>query len=350
MKAPSIQDNSNSYVQFLKAIKENIVRSRYLATRLANKEQLLLYLRIGKMISEKISVEKWGTKMIDKISTDLQLELPGLKGFSTGNLKKMRIFYEAYSQDLIGSTVSNQLGGIDWEDIFYGISFSHHFTILTKVKDWEERLFYIRSASENFWSLSVLEYHLESQLYQNQGKLTNNFGQTLTGQVRSNALKVFQDEYLFDYLRPETFEERALESEIIVKIRDFIMKMGKGFAFIGNQYRLVVDNDDFFIDLLFYNRHLQCLVAFDLKRNKFQPKDVGQLNFYLNVLDEKIRLPHENPAIGIILCKEKNDAVVEFSIKSMDKAMGVATYRTTKLLPEEIKMVLPDANDLINLL
>lgn len=346
VKKPTKKRKGN-YDSFLRSLRDNIVRSKFNVCKTANKEYLMLYLSLGKMLSAKIRAEKWGTKMLEKISADLQKELPGLKGFSPANLKKMRIFADAYSEfrRQISSTASNQLTKAEFEQYFFGISFSHHFAILTKVKKWSERLFYLKAAAMNCWQLSVLEHHLSSQLHIFQGNLPNNFDTTIPDKLRLSALEVFRDEYAFNIITDADTEE-AIEKEILLNIRNVIMHMGKNFAFVGNQYRIEIGGDEFFIDLLFYNRALQCLVAFDLKRGKFNPRDAGQLNFYLNVLDEKMKLPHENPAIGIILCKEKNNTVVEFSIKSIDKAMGVATYRTTRSLPKEIQAFLPPVKDL----
>lgn len=360
-----------NYIEFIHALKKQIVQSRYTAARLANKEQLLLYFSTGKMISDKIKAQKWGAKVLDQISVDLQKELPGLRGFSPGNLKKIRIFAEAYSPYLaisstpsnqfgevdsgdpfsIGSLLSNQIGNNDFYGAFFGISFSHHFTILTKIKGWEARIFYIQSSAVSFWSLTVLEHHIENDLFGKEGKLPNNFHNTINESLKSSALKVFKDEYLLDFIAgDELDDERHIEQQVVLNIRNFILQMGKGFCFIGNQYRLELDGDEFFIDLLFFNRYLQCLVAFELKKGKFKPADAGQLNFYLNVLDEKIKLQQENSSIGIVLCKEKNNTVVEFAIKSFDKAMGVATYKTSKQTPVQMKGILPDTDELCKLL
>lgn len=360
-----------NYIEFIQSIKKQIIQSRYASARLANREQLMLYFKTGVMISEKIKAQKWGAKVLDQISADLQKELPGLKGFSPGNLKKIRLFAEAYEPHLvIGSTASNQLGlaGVGegfsisstlsnlienkaFYEAFTGISFSHHFTIITKIKGWEPRIFYIQSAAANFWSLTVLEHHIENDLFGKEGKLPNNFDGTLAENLKPSALKVFKDEYLLDFIAGnELDDERHIEQQVVLNIRNFILQMGKGFCFIGNQYRLEVEGDEFFIDLLFFNRHLQCLVAFELKKGKFKPADAGQLNFYLNVLDEKVKLQQENSSIGIVLCKEKNNTVVEFSIKSFDKAMGVATYKTSKQAPVQMKGILPDTDELGKLL
>ncbi len=255
-----------NYVEFIQSIKKQIVLSRYAAARLANREQLMLYFKTGLMISEKIKAQKWGAKVLDQISADLQKELPGLKGFSSGNLKKIRLFAEAYSPHLIiGSTVSNQIrqagAGESFSisstlsnlienkgfyEAFIGISFSHHFTIITKIKTWEARIFYIQSAAANFWSLTVLEHHIENDLYSKEGKLPNNFANTIAESLKPSALKVFKDEYLLDFIAGDELEnERQIEQQVVLNIRNFILQMGKGFCFIGNQYRLEVDGDEF---------------------------------------------------------------------------------------------------------
>jgi predicted nuclease of restriction endonuclease-like (RecB) superfamily len=235
--------------------------------------------------------------------------------------------------------------------VFWGISFTHHIMLLNRCKKVEERLFYIEHAAKQFWSITVMEHQIDADLFQKQGRLPNNFQTSITESLKPSALKVFKDEYLLDFIASDELDdERYIEKQVVLNIRNFILQMGKGFCFIGNQYRLEVDGNEFFIDLLFFNRHLQCLVAFELKKGKFKPADAGQLNFYLNVLDEKVKLQQENSSIGIVLCKEKNNTVVEFAIKSFDKAMGVATYKTSKQTPRQMKDILPDTVALVKLL
>jgi predicted nuclease of restriction endonuclease-like (RecB) superfamily len=215
----------------------------------------------------------------------------------------------------------------------------------------EERFFYIFQASTQLWSVAVLEHNINANLFRKKGKLPNNFTRTLPKEIDPSAREVFKDEYLMDFMRlDENADEREVESEIVGNIKEFILRMGKGFCFIGNQYRIELDGEEFFIDLLFYNRYLKSMVVFELKRGRFQPEYAGKLNFYLNVLDKKIQLPHENPSIGIILCKEKNNTVVEFSIKTINKPIGVSTYRISRKIPEDMKNVLPKVNELIRLI
>jgi predicted nuclease of restriction endonuclease-like (RecB) superfamily len=349
-----------SYINFIKELKESIVVSRYKAANLANREQLLLYYTIGYKLSEKIALEKWGNSILKNIAADLQTDLPGLRGFSERNLYNMKLFYDTYINFLVsqpstaksdGDAIISQSVTAKFDSYFFGISFTHHILLINKCKDWQERHFYMQEAAGQFWSVSLLEQQIASRRFHHQGNLPNNFGATLPAELKSTALQVFQDEYLFDFLSVnEDDDERVFEANIVANIRQFIMSMGKGFSFIGNQYRIEVEGEEFFIDLLFFNRHLQCLVAFELKRGKFKPAYAGQLNFYLNILDDKIRLPNENPSIGIILCKEKSNTVVEYAFKSIDKAMGAAIFKTVRQVPKELKGILPGASDLAKLL
>jgi predicted nuclease of restriction endonuclease-like (RecB) superfamily len=209
----------------------------------------------------------------------------------------------------------------------------------------------LEQAVAHHWTVNLLQHYIDSMLYRSKGKLLNNFTNTLPQKLAATAIEALKDEYLLDFININPDDnERVLESAIVNNIRHFILSLGTGFSFMGNQYRLVVDEDEFFIDLLFYNRQLQCLVAIELKKGKFKPEYAGQLNFYLNLLDDQIKLPHENTSIGIVLCREKNNKVVEYAFKTMDKAMGVATYKTSKQLPTQFKKVLPGAAELKKLL
>ena len=382
---------TKSYLQFVNDLKQTIAQSRYQAARLANRGQLLLYFQSGKMLSEKILAEKWGVNILGQIASDLQQQMPGLRGFSSRNLQKMRQFYSRYADTVIGQLLTAQLGNMnllennalitptatakikqskrpdnqrlvitpsataklnsDILNSFYEVSFSHHILILDKCNSYQEALFYMTQAANLFWSVSVLEHQINSMLFDKQGSLPNNFIKSLPKELKPEAAKIFNDEYLMDYMNlGEDDDERDVENKIVANIRDFILRMGKGFSFIGNQFRVELDGDEFFIDLLFFNRHLRCLVAFELKKGKFKPEYAGQLNFYLNVLDEKIKLFDENNSIGIVLCKEKSNTVVEYSVKSIANPMGVAIFKTSRQMPNEIKQILPNAMEIIKLL
>lgn len=324
---------------------------------------LSLYFGIGKFISENSRNHFWGTNAIETISSRLQQELPGLRGFSPVNIKRMRQFHEEWEQyiqkpdlqnSVIRTSASDDLFNINF-DHFLSIGFTHHYEILLKTKTLEERLFYIENSATSFWSVSNLKYNLESNLFANRGKLPNNFKTSISDiDLRHKALLSFKDEYLLDYINIESpdddYDEQVLETEIVANIRNFIMSLGKDFSFIGNQYRLMVEEQEYFIDLLFFNRCLQCLVAIELKRGAFKPEYFGKMNFYLSALDDLVRLPHENQSIGIILCKSQKQSVVEYAIRDMNKPMGVASYKLESELPEQYRNILPDAETLKKLL
>jgi len=359
---------AESHLDNIKALKSAILQSRYRAAALVNKELLSLYFAVGKFISQKIEEEKWGAKVIENLSADLQVELPGLKGFSATNMKRMRLFFESWQeQTVIRPTVSAKLQIIDLEEIkfrptvsaqleksFFGLSFSHHLEIIQGTQKIEERIFYIQKTASEFWSLSTLKNHLNNQTFQKTGSLPNNFLKTITNdEARQKALQSFKDEYLLDFINIEDNDEkdeRVLESEIVQNIKKFLMSLGSDFAFIGNQYRLIIEDEEYFLDLLFFNRRLQCLVVFELKTGKFKPEYMGKMNFYLSALDEYVKQPHEQPSIGLILCKEKKNKIVEFSFRDFNKAMGVSTYKTSHVLPAAYKGVLPDVETLKKLM
>src|SRR3989339_782739 len=376
------------YFDFIKELKGSILHSRYMAARLVNRELLLLYFHTGKQFSEKIESEKWGAKVLETISNDLQNELSGLRGFSVTSLKKMRQFYQTYAfleyrpsataqlpqkneigplstaqlklsvknlQNVVkqsnypfGSPNSQQIDSLasaSFIDTFLSLPFSHHILLLNKVRNWDALSFYMNKAVENQWTVDFLTHHIDADSFQKAGQIQSNFEKTLPAKLNPNVLQAFRDEYLLDFLNIQPIDEEdelVLENEIILNIKKFIMSLGREFTYMGNQYRLIVDEKEYFVDLLFYHRSLQALVAFELKTGAFKPEYAGKLNFYLSALDEYIKLPHENPSVGIILCKEKKTTTVEFSFRSIDKPMGVATYKLSKELPEVYKKYLPD--------
>ena len=373
-----ITNISQEYIQAVKSLKDAILRSRYHAAKQVNKEMLALNYAIGKFISIHSRKAQWGTNALKVISELLRQELPGLKGYSEANLKVMRSFFEAWSTvfenrqsatdefemntniSAIPSKIEiRQLTTDDLskEDIeaFNSIGFTHHYTILLHSNTFEERLFYIKRCAKEFWSVKKLEYQLKSGLYSREGHIAQtNFNKTIADDnFKRKALQSFKDEYLLDFINiedPEEVDEREIEQSIIQNIKNFIMAFGKDFAFMGNQYRLTVDGHDYYIDLLFFSRRLKSLVAFELKRGEFKPEYTGKLNFYLSALDEYVKLPEENPSIGIILCKSKSNKIVELSFRDTTKPMGVATYRTSSELPKELREALPDMEELKKLM
>ena len=358
----------NFPLEFIKELKQKIVSSKYLVAKLANAESLKLYYSIGKEIENQFAKHKWGAKVLERISEQLQQELPGLRGFSGANLKKMRIFYNAWKEFAIGSLMTNQLEIEDHSisstmsnqmknenfDLLFAISFSHHFEIITSVKNIDERWYYIKRAAQEFWTVRHLRTELKNQSHLKEQTLPNNFSNTLENILSNKAIRAFKDQYLLDFINVEDadneIDEKILEYEIVNNIKKFLMSLGSDFSFMGNQYRLVVDNNEYFIDLLFFHRGLQSLVAFELKKGKFKPEYAGKMNFYLSALDDLVKQPHENPSIGIILCKEKNNKTVEYSFRDMGKPMGVSVFKTSKKLPDKFKNALPDPEILKKLL
>lgn len=369
-----LSETYNQYAEAIKAIKSAILQSRYTAARIVNREMLSLYYSVGEYVSLHSRTSAWGTAALAVISQQLQQELPGLRGFSVTSLKKMRFFYENWNvvfsncpsitddnsasiipenkEVVIRPLATDEFSANDLQS-FLSIGFTHHYELLISTKTIDERLFYIRRCAAEFWSVEKLKYYLNEKLYAKL-TVTNNFSTTITNAgYRKRAMQSFKDEYLLDFINiedPDEIDEREVESQIVQNIKKFIMALGSDFSFIGNQYRLIVDEKEYFIDLLFFNRRLQSLIAIELKRGEFKPEYAGKLNFYLSALDEYVKLPDEKPSIGIILCKSQSRKTVEFAFRDTSKPMGVATYKTATELPDEYKGILPNAEDLKNVL
>lgn len=361
------------YVQAVKAIKQAIIDSRYRAARLINKEMLALYYWVGNYVSVHSRVGTWNTNAIGVISKLLQQELPGLTGFSETNIKNMRIFYESWSpflnrqlssadlekplnvDDLLNRQMTSaDLSAEDFE-CFLRVGFSNHREIIRKTSTLEERLFYIRRCAVEFWTVETTRYYLSEDLYNKEGTISQtNFNKTIEEtSFKQKALHSFKDEYLLDFINiedPESVDERVIEQRIIQNVKNFIMAFGPDFSFMGNQYHLEVAGREYSIDLLFFSRRLRSLVAFELKRGEFKPEYTGKMNFYLAALDKYVKLADENPSIGIILCKSKNEEIVELSFSDTSKPMGVATYRTSQELPQRLRDALPNMEDLKKLI
>lgn len=373
---PSVQQ----YKQAVSVIKEAILHSQYRAAKMVTGEELSLNFGIGAYVSNRSRQEKWGMSIIDSISEQLRRELPGLRGFSARNIRNMRTFYEYWKQFLIWQPSAAKLqlsinqDTIDiecfslqkWSPVaieinreeFLGISFSHHLEILQKTKDIQEVLFYIHQTVLHKWDKYDLRNRLKEGLYQKQGAAANNFLQTMPVNDARKAVGMFKDEYLLDYINveemevdnPEDVDEKVIEQAIVRNIKKFIMTFGRDFAYIGNQYHLEIFGEELFPDLLFLNRELNCMVVVELKKGTFKPAYIGQLQTYMKVLDDKVRKPHENPTIGILLCKSSNKAFVEYVIRDYNSPMGVATYKTAEDMSEELRNALPDMDEMRKLI
>ena len=372
------QQDTVDYSIAVQTIKEAILRSQYKAAKLVNREMLSLYYGIGRYISANSRKGFWGTGAIKTISDQLRKELPGLKGFSESSLKNMRMFYEEWAPvlelpDSSSSISPIMIGEIETTfllsskspitigdlELFGNLSFTHHVRILNGEKDVNKRWKYIRLSLENKWDTRYLQQQIKDNSADKYGAMPSNFDATIKDNRDAiKAINMFKDEYLLDFINTEEIgirdiadiDERVVEKEIIHNIKKFIMTFGRDFAFVGNQYHLEVYSEEFFPDLLFFNRELNCLVVVELKTGVFKPGYLGQLMTYLRILDDKVRKPHENPSIGIILCKNANKDFVEYVIQDYAKPMGVATYRLSEDMPEKLREALPNVEELKKLL
>lgn len=324
----------DNYDSFLRSLKERIRTAQVKAALAVNKELVLLYWQIGQEILERQSQEGWGAKVISRLAKDLKAEFPEIKGFSTRNLKYMRTFADAYPDE---SIVQQAAAQIPW---------FHNCVLLDKVKDETERLWYIQQTIENGWSRAVLEYQIESKLYQRQGKAITNFDQALPKPQSELAQQILKSPYNFDFLSlGQEAQERDLERALIAHIRDFLLELGVGFSFVGSQYVLEVADQEFRIDLLFYHLKLRCFIVIDLKMGKFEPAYSGQINFYVNAVDDLLRHPDDQLTIGMVLCKSKENTVVEYSLRGVTTPIGVSTH-SLEQLPEQLRESLPTVEQL----
>ncbi len=330
---------SKTYKALLIDVKARIQAAQYEALRAVNKELIGLYWDIGRLIGERQESEGWGKSVVETLAADLQMEYPGMAGFSASNLWRMKGFFETYSGQPKLAPLSREIG---W---------SHNLLILERCKESREREFYLRATRRFGWSKNVLVHQIDNQSYEKSLLGQTNFDKTLTPALRVQAKLALKDEYAFDFLElGEEHSERELERALIARIEEFLRTMGGVFAFLGSQYRLEVDGDEYFIDLLLFHRRLRSLVAIELKVGKFQPEFVGKMQFYLSALDIQVRQDDENPSIGIILCKEKRRTVVEYALRDAKKPIGVATYSITKTLPRNLQGQLPSPAAIARLL
>lgn len=320
-------------------VQQRIRSAQYEALKTVNREMINLYWDIGQMIVIKQQDASWGKSVVEQLAKDLQAEFPGISGFSARNIWNMRNFYVTYSQN---EKLQPLVAEIGW---------THNLVILEKCKDDLEREFYIRMTRKFGWTKNVLIHQIENQTYEKTLLNQTNFDQSISAEIRNQLKLAVKDEYTFDFLElGDEHSERQLEESILTKVQPFLQEMGGIFAFIGSQYRLEVDDEEYFIDILLYHRRLKCLVAIELKIGKFLPEYVGKMQFYLAVLDNTVKLPEENPSIGIILCKSKQRTIVEYALKESNKPIGVATYQIVSKVPQELKNQLPDPEQVAKLL
>ncbi len=328
--------NDSQYISIINSIKKEIVNSQYKAAVSVNRELVLLYYNIGCMINEH---KTWGNKFIENLAHDIKLEFPDSKGYSVRNLKYMSKFAEEYPDREFVQTVSAQ---IPW---------SHNVAIMDKVKDQDIRIWYIKKTIDNGWSHNVLIHQIESGLYERQAiaEKISNFENHLPVAQSELATQTMKDPYIFDFIPfKEDMVERDIENALVKDITKLLLELGTGFAFLGNQYHLNIGGDDFYIDLLFYNLNLRCYIVIELKTGDFKPEYAGKLNFYLSAVDDMLKSNTDNPSIGLLLCKSKNNLVAEYSLKDMSKPIGISEYKITNSLPKELENQLPSVEDIQN--
>jgi predicted nuclease of restriction endonuclease-like (RecB) superfamily len=327
--------STETYAALLASIKERIASAQVRAALAVNRELVLLYWGIGKEILARRQEEGWGKNIIPRLAKDLKAQFPDMQGLSPRNLGYTKAFAEAWPDDVILQQAAAKL---PW---------FHNCILLDKVKEPQERLWYIQEAITNGWSRNVLVMQIEGGLFRRQGKALTNFSQTLPAPQSDLAQQLLKDPYNFDFLTlTKEAHERELESGLLEHIRKFLLELGVGFAFVGSQYPLEVGGEDFRIDLLFYHLKLRCFVVIDLKMTPFKPEYAGKMNFYLSAVDDMLKHPSDQPTIGLILCKGKNQIVVKYALRNTSAPIGIAEFRHLEKLPEELKGSLPTIEEI----
>ena len=328
-------NNNGEYLNFRDDIMRRIRSAQYDAMRAVNKEMISLYWDIGRQITERQKEQGWGKSVVENLSKDIQKEFPGIQGFGARNIWNMARFYSEYQSNTI------------LHPLVAEISWTKHICIMERCKDTQERRFYILATKRFGWTKNVLLHQIEAKAFENYLLGQSNYDQTLPDTIKQQAVLALRDDYSSSFLDiAGDHSEHDLETAIVRNIRAFLMEFGHDFSFIGNQYRLEVGGQEYFIDLLLYSRRMQAMVAIELKVGDFKPEYKGKMEFYLNVLDETVKLPHENSSIGIIICKSKNRTIVEYALRHTASPIGVATYSISSELPDHYREMLPASQDI----
>jgi predicted nuclease of restriction endonuclease-like (RecB) superfamily len=358
-----------NYALVLRDLKEKIRLARSRASFTVNTQLLQLYWEIGSTILLRQKQEGWGTKVIARLAADLRSEFPDMKGLSQRNFEYMQTFAGAWphfpfpqpavaempesvkSNKILPRSFSNIRTSTIPQPLVAELPWTHHIIILDKVQGLMERLFYISKSIQNGWSKSVLAWQIESKLHLRQGKAITNFKQTLPKDMSGLANEMLKNPYSFDLMGiSEEMQERELEKALMKHIKKFLLELGRGFAYVGNQFNILIEKDDYFLDLLFYNYHLHCFVVFELKVGKFKPEYAGKLNFYINTVDAQIKGKADKPTMGVLLCKTPNHTVVKYALQGIATPIGVADYEFAKALPRNLESGLPTIEELENTL
>lgn len=326
------------YKTFLTEMKDRLKKAQIRAALASNHELVLFYWQVGNELSKKQAQFKWGEKLVEQFSDDMRQAFPEMQGFSITNLKRMRIFAQTYPDFEISP---QPVGQLPW---------GHISLLIQKIKSADTRLWYIQQVIEHGWSRAVLEMQIETGLYERQGKSSHkitNFHAHLPAPQSDLALQLLKDPYKFDFLTIQgKANERAIEDALVTHIRDFLLELGQGFAFVGSQVPLSFDDQEFFVDLLFYHLNLRCFFVIELKANKFKPEHTGQLGFYLAAVDDLLRKENDNPTIGILLCKSKDKIIAEYALRNIKAPIGISEYTLSKALPKELKTQLPTIEEI----
>jgi predicted nuclease of restriction endonuclease-like (RecB) superfamily len=369
---------NTEYIKWISHLKSKVYSAQIKASVVLNKELIIFYWELGELITIRLEQSDWGDKVLENVSKDLRNEFPEMKGFSITNLKYIKFFYKYFSvqnleqiksinlfshqlgdsnqfNDNEGVIISHQPGDqnkINELDLFIKsyvaqIPWRHIVEIITKVKDFNEVLFYILKTKENNWSRDVLSLQLKTDLFKRNGSSITNFSNTLPEPFSDLAKQTLKDPYVFDFLQlAEGYKERDIENQLVSHIKKFLLELGKGFAFVGQQYNIQIANNDYFIDLLFYHIKLKCYVVIELKNTAFMPEYAGKLNFYLSAVDSILKEKDDKPTIGILLCREKNNIEAEFALRDINKPIGISEFELTDILPENLKSSLPTIEEL----
>ncbi len=355
IKKQKLNINNSAYKQWLVALKAKVRSAQLKAAVKVNIEILKFYWELGSEIVEKQKYSSWGDGFLKQLSKDLTAEFPDIKGFSYRNIRAIKQWHLFWNQDNTNwqqavanlDEFSKQAVSQMEESPIFQIPWGHNLVIISKTSSTEEAQFYVQRTVENGWSRNVLVHQIESDLFNRCGKAISNFNQTLPDAQSDLAQQTLKDPYNFDFLViREKYDEKELENALIKNITNFLLELGEGFSYVGKQYKLTIDNEDFYIDLLFYNIKLHAYVVIELKTGKFKPEYTGKLNFYISAVDDLLKGKDDNPTIGLLICKEKKKTIVEYALRDISKPMGISEYQFTKLLPDEYKSTLPTIEEI----